>query len=178
MKRFPPTTLVINDDFEECLLMERVFRGQLGNGVTHFVSNGSEGIVYLMGEGKYSNRTAFPYPSMILTDLKMAEGDGFTLLEHLKTNPAWAVIPTIVLSSSDDADDVRTAYALGASSYHLKPNNFGELRLQLEVLYNYSMTSQIPEVDASGKQMCTLSQGRIGARFPQASPASQNRVIH
>jgi CheY-like chemotaxis protein len=72
-----------------------------------------------MGEGKFSNRTEFAYPTFIMTDLKMPSADGFAVLEFLKGNPEWAVIPTIVFSASSDLDDIKKAYMLGASSYHI-----------------------------------------------------------
>ena len=46
----------------------------------------------------------------------MPRVDGFAVLEFLKRNPEWAVIPTIVLSASSDRDDIKKSYMLGASS--------------------------------------------------------------
>lgn len=93
------------------------------------------------------------------------EGDGFTVLEHRKQNPEWAIIPTIVMSASDDPDDVRTAYALGASSFHHKPGSIEKLKEQLKVLHDYWMTCRVPEVDSTGKRLPTKSEGKLGERF-------------
>ena len=41
----------------------------------------------MMGEGKYTDRKKFAYPTFILTDLKMPGKDGFAVLEFLKSNP-------------------------------------------------------------------------------------------
>ena len=62
------------------------------------VSDGGEAIAYILGEGKYSDRKKFAYPTFIITDLKMPKADGFAVLEFLKSNPKWKMIPTIVLS--------------------------------------------------------------------------------
>ena len=64
----------------------------------YMVSDGLEAIAYMMGEGKFSDRAKYPYPTFIITDLRMPGADGFAVLEHLKANPAWAIIPTVVLS--------------------------------------------------------------------------------
>ena len=176
MRKIRPTILIADDDANDRVLLESAFRGLSLFAAIHLVSSGNEAIAYLMGEGKYSSRAEFPYPSFILTDLKMPDGDGVALLQHLKANPAWAVIPIVVLSSSNDPDDIRAAYALGASSYHVKPNNFEELCSQLDVLGKYWMNCEIPEVDASGKQVPTSSDGRIGPRLPQANQSAQTRV--
>ena len=77
----------------------------------------------MMGEGKYSDRRLYAYPTFITTDLKMPGADGFAVLEHLKNNPEWAVIPTVVLTGSRDLDDIKKSYMLGASSYHVKPGD-------------------------------------------------------
>ena len=44
-------------------------------------------------------------------------------LQFLKGTPALSVIPVVMLSSSDDPDDIRQAYLLGASSYFIKPRD-------------------------------------------------------
>jgi len=97
----------------------------------------------------------------------MPGADGFAVLEHLKNNPEWAVIPTVVLTSSQDLDDIKKAYMLGASSYHLKPHSPEELRHQLKVLHAYWMTCEVPQVDSSGRQLRTDSKGKLGERFKQ-----------
>jgi two-component system response regulator len=89
------------------------------------------------------------------------------VLEHLKEHPAWAVIPTVVLSASRDLDDIKKSYMLGASSYLVKPGSFVALRQLLKVLHDYWMTCEVPEVDRNGKQLHTDSKGKLGERFAQ-----------
>jgi DNA-binding response OmpR family regulator len=97
----------------------------------------------------------------------MPKLDGFAVLEFLKGNPQWAIIPTIVLSASSDLDDIKKSYMLGASSYHIKPSTSEGLRHQLAVINAYWLTCQVPEVDSTGKQLRTDSHGKLGERFPQ-----------
>ena len=106
----------------------------------------------------------------------MPGADGFAVLEHLKGNPAWAVIPTVILSGSVDPDDVRTAYLLGANSYQVKRANFDDLCNQMKILHDFWMSCSVPEVDTSGKQVRTLSRGKLGERFPQPVAEVQARV--
>ena len=172
------TILVVEDDPHDQTFILRAF-GDLGlTSPIHVVSDGREAIAYMMGEGKYSDRVQYPYPTFIMTDLKMPAADGFDVLEHLKANPAWAVIPTVVLSASSDPDDIRTAYLLGAGSYHLKPASFDRLRRQLKIIYDYWMTCEVPEADVSGKQLRTSSGGKLGERYPQPRQRTQARVGH
>src|SRR5688572_4121291 len=99
MKKFNPTMLLVDDDADFLMFVERAFRK---NGITspiHQVHDGKEAIAYMMGEGKFSDRNVYEYPTFILIDLKMPNTDGFTVLQHLKKNPEWAIIPTVVFSS-------------------------------------------------------------------------------
>jgi DNA-binding response OmpR family regulator len=120
-----------------------------------------------MGEGKFSNRQEFPYPTFIITDLKMPRADGFEVLRHLKDNPAFAVTPTVVLSASQDPDDIKKAYMLGASCYHVKPGTFEELERQLKLLVDYWETCRIPRTDEDGRRTLTNGDGKLGQRFLQ-----------
>ena len=120
-----------------------------------------------MGEGKFSDRKKFPYPTFVVTDLKMPGEDGFAVLDFLKQNPEWAVIPTIVLSGSSDPDDISIAYMLGASSYHVKPGTNAEMTRMISALSTYWLNCEVPEVDSSGRQLRTEGFGKLGERFPR-----------
>jgi len=166
------TVLIVEDEPDDQRLIEMAFRRAGASGPIHIVGDGLEAIAYMEGAGKYSDRATYQYPSFIITDLKMPRADGFAVLDFLKSNPEWAIIPTIVLTASSDPDDIRTSYMLGASSYHIKPAMFDEITTQIKILYDYWRTCEIPEVDTSGKQVRTDAQGKLGERFPQP-PASQ-----
>ncbi len=166
MKTYYTTILVVEDDPNDQLLIEIAFRKIGVTNPIHIVGGGAEAIAYMCGEGEYDNREKYAYPTFIITDLKMPV-DGFTVLEFLKKNPEWRIIPAVVLSASEDEDDIKKAYMLRASSYHVKPRTVGDLAKQLKILHDYWLTCEVPHVDASGKQLETDSEGKIGERFPQ-----------
>jgi len=60
---------------------------------------------------------------LICTDLNMPVMDGFTLIENLKKNKELSKIPIIVISSKDDNEEQKKAFALGASKFIIK-NSF------------------------------------------------------
>jgi len=171
MKKMHPTILVVDDDENDRFLVKRAFQKIGVTDPIHLVRDGVEAIEYMMGEGKFMDRKKFSYPTFILSDLKMPRKDGFAVLEFLKSNPEWAVIPTIIFSASEDLDDIKKAYMLGASSYHVKPRTPGALLHQMLVLHAYWMTCEVPEVDVTGRQLRTHSIGKLGERFPQAGDA-------
>ena len=167
MKNYHSTIMVVDDDSNDLLLIERAFRAIGVTDPIHTIVGGVEAIAYMKGHGKYADRSVYSYPTFISTDLKMPQADGFAVLEHLKKNPEWAVIPTVVLTASRDLDDIKKAYMLGASSYHVKPGSMDELRRQLKVLHDYWMTCEVPQVDTTGRQLRTDSEGKLGERFAQ-----------
>src|SRR3954466_13473959 len=167
--------MVVEDDSNDQFLIEQAFRKIGVTDPIQIVSSGGESIAYMMGEGKFSDREKYAYPTFIITDLKMPRGDGFAVLEFLKGNPQWKVIPTIVLSASADLDDIKKSYMLGASSYHVKPQNHEALQHQLKVINDYWMTCQVPEVDSTGKQLLTDSVGKLGERFSQDEDAAGSK---
>lgn len=91
------TILVVEDEPNDQFFIKEGLREAGFVGPIHAVNDGIEA-VYMMGEGEYADRETFAYPTFIMTDLKMPRLDGFGVLEFLKKNPAWRIIPTVVLS--------------------------------------------------------------------------------
>jgi len=180
MKKYHTTILLVDDDADFLDLIERAFRKNGVTGILNKVTDGAEAIAYMMGEGKFADRSVYEYPTFIMTDLKMPRADGFAVLEHLKGNPDWAIIPSVVFSGSADLDDIKKAYMLGASSYHIKPQTFDELRQRLKILHDYWMTCETPEVDKTGRQIPTNSVGKLGERYEQAGKTTDpsTAILH
>ncbi len=59
-------------------------------------------------------------PDLILLDLLMPKKDGFAVLEELKKNPDWNLIPVIVLSNLGTDHDIKRALQMGANDYFVK----------------------------------------------------------
>jgi CheY-like chemotaxis protein len=173
LKKYHATILVVEDDLDDQFLIETAFRKIGVIDPIHLLADGAEAIAYMCGEGKYADRDKFAYPTFITTDLKMPRADGFAVLEFLKKNPEWKVIPAVVLSASRDLDDVKKSYMLGASSYHVKPNTVEDLCRQLKILHDYWLTCEVPQVGKGGKQLKTASEGKLGERFPQDSSRAE-----
>ncbi len=165
MRREKCTILLVEDDRDDQILIQAGFRAIGVMDPLHVVDDGLQAISYTKGEGKYADRTKYPYPTVIMTDLKMPGADGFAVLEYLKSTPDFAIIPTTVFSASEDLDDIKRSYALGASSYHVKSQTTEGLRAQLKILYDYWLTAEVPQIDVTGRQLQTQSKGKLGERF-------------
>lgn len=118
------TILLIEDDSNDTLLLQRAFRRA---GITlplQMVSDGDQAVSYLRGDDKYSDRASHPLPSLILLDLKLPRRSGLEVLQWLRQEAPEQIkaIPVIVLTSSRLSEDVDQAYSLGANSYMAKPS--------------------------------------------------------
>ena len=59
-------------------------------------------------------------PDLILLDLLMPKRDGFYVLEEVKKNPEWRLIPVIVLSNLGSDSEIKRALEMGADDYFVK----------------------------------------------------------
>src|SRR5436190_8661740 len=119
-----------------------------------FVRDGLEALDYLQGEQPFDDRQRHPIPNLLLLDLKMPRMDGFEVLEWLRRHPVLGRLLVVVLSASPREEDITRAYALGANSYLVKPNDATELNELIMRLEKYwlltcarfpNQPSQIPQ---------------------------------
>lgn len=142
--------LVAEDETDDAFLFEHTFAG-LGI-VDYFIaSDGAVAIAYLEGSGPFADRSAYPMPDCVLLDLKMPLVSGFEVLEWLREHDEYRLIPTIVFSSSDDPQDVRRAYELGANSYFSKRSKMQDMIRLLSLIEEYWTEARCPKLDAAGK---------------------------
>lgn len=90
------STILFAEDNEDdaFLFLTASSKAGVANPVVH-VLNGEDALSYLAGTGAYSDRTAHPFPCLLVTDLKMPRLSGFDLLARAKPildsehSPAW-----------------------------------------------------------------------------------------
>ena len=75
------------------------------------------------GKGAYSGREV-PHPMLYLLDIKMPRVDGVEVLRQLKADPQTALVPVIMLTTTDDPREVQRCYELGCSVYITKPVDY------------------------------------------------------
>jgi Response regulator containing a CheY-like receiver domain and a GGDEF domain len=164
--------MIVDDDESDRYLLKRAFEKLNVGYRIHSLVNGGQALALIKGEKIYADRKVYPFPSFILTDLKMPDGDGFEVLSYLKQHPEILIVPVVMLSSSDDPDDVRRAYLLGASSFIVKPHGIHALEGIVQKLHYYWSECEVPLVDDSGHALGTDSKGKVGERFDLKKPTS------
>ena len=122
-----PVILVADDTENDILLLRHAFgRAHILNPV-RMVLDGDEAVAYLAGEAKFSDRSTYPLPVLLLLDVKMPKRDGFEVLEWIRTQRQLAGLNVVMFSSSNQARDVSRAHEFGAKSYLVKPVSFNDL---------------------------------------------------
>jgi CheY-like chemotaxis protein len=89
------------------------------------VRDGAEALDYLFKRERYKER-AGSNPALLLLDLKMPKVDGLEVLRQIKADPGLKSIPTVVLTSSREEQDLLRTYDLGVNAYVVKPVDFHE----------------------------------------------------
>ena len=127
--------LVADDEESDRLLIKRASEHAGVEAELAFVCDGDEVIAWLSGNGPFADRGRFPYPDLLLLDIKMRRVDGFDVINWVRTGPiGQRGLPIIMLSSSKEGKDVELALELGANSYLEKPCSMGELIKMMRTL--------------------------------------------
>jgi len=124
----PGTVLIVDDDLEDIRFTQRTIAAVSPQLRVMGLHSGKELISYLQAEHGYSDRTEFPYPSLILLDLRMPGMHGFHVLSWLREHPPHNFIPVVVLTASGEMMLAQQAYALGARSFLTKPIGVNEFK--------------------------------------------------
>jgi CheY-like chemotaxis protein len=120
------TILLVEDSPDDVDLTLRAFaRSNVANDVV-VARDGEEALDYLFATGAHSGRDASLMPSVVLLDLKLPKVDGLGVLRRLRQDERTRRLPVVVLTSSNEEQDVITSYDLGANSFVRKPVDFAE----------------------------------------------------
>jgi two-component system response regulator len=138
------TILLVEDNDDDVALTLRAFkRSHLMNPVV-VVRDGVEALDFLFARGAHEGRGAAP-PTLVILDLKLPKLDGLGVLKAMRADQRTALLPTVILTSSKEEQDVVAGYALGANSYVRKPVDFAEFLEAVKVLGIYWLAlNQVP----------------------------------
>jgi two-component system response regulator len=138
--------LLVEDNPNDAEMTQRALnKHNLGNRV-HWVQDGQEALDYLLCAGPYSGRDANRQPKLVLLDIKMPKVDGIEVLRRMKSDPATRDIPVVVMTSSNEEQDVVESYRLGVNSYIVKPIQFAAfLDTVAKIGLYWILTNRVPQ---------------------------------
>lgn len=115
--------------FQDCQLVNQVVVAR----------DGAEALDYLLGAEDLADPSLAPtLPALVLLDLKLPKIDGLEVLRRLRQSDRTRFLPVIVLTTSQEDQDLIESYSLGCNSYIHKPvdfNHFIEAVRQLGIYW-------------------------------------------
>lgn len=99
--------------------------------------DGQDALDYLFGAGPYAGRDSLDQLLLTLLDLKLPKVPGLEVLRRLRTHAQTRRMPIVVLTSSNEEQDVAASYDLGINSYIPKPVGFSQFAHAVEQLGLY-----------------------------------------
>ena len=120
--------LLVEDSVDGAFLFKRALATAHLQNPVQTVRNVDDAIRYLEGLEPYTDRSIFPFPSIVIVDLHLPGEDGFDLLAWRDSHPEFSNLQMVVVSGIERIQDVSRAYQMGAHSFLTKPVKAEDLR--------------------------------------------------
>lgn len=141
----PVKIVMIEDDEGHARLIERnIRRAGVNNEIVPF-TNGTDAVNYLLGP----DRTGVVHKDqaiLILLDLNLPDMTGLDILKLVKETTYLKCAPVVVLTTTDDAQEIKRCYALGCNVYITKPVNYENFAIAIRQLGLFFSVIQVPQV--------------------------------
>ncbi|ANQ49708.2 response regulator [Flammeovirga sp. MY04] len=133
----PMNIICAEDDPDDRMMTQEAFDECELKGDLTFVENGEELMSYLNRNNQFQELENQCLPDLILLDLNMPKKDGKDCICEIKKDPTLKKIPIVVLTTSNDEDDILKTYNLGVSSYITKPVQFDAMVDIFKTIHQY-----------------------------------------
>jgi CheY-like chemotaxis protein len=120
------TILLVEDNPSDIDLTKRALANANIANELIVAEDGQEALDYLFGTGHYAGRDAAPLLAVVLLDLKLPKVDGLNVLRRIRADERTKRLPVVILTSSQEEQDIAAGYDLGANSYIRKPVDFSQ----------------------------------------------------
>jgi two-component system, response regulator len=136
--------LVVEDNpDDEALTLRALKKNHVGNQV-FVVRDGAEALDFLFCTGTYADRDPREMPEMILLDLKLPKVDGLEVLRRIRADERTHLLAVVILTSSNEEQDLLEGYKKGANSYIRKPVDFNQFAEAIHQLGLYWLVLNEP----------------------------------
>ena len=134
--------LLVEDDDIDILNVQRVFKKMNYPNPLHVAHNGVEALDMLRGTNGATKLS--PTPKIILLDINMPLMNGLELLKELRNDDNLKSLSAFVLTTSNDHNDLVSAYSSQVAGYVVKPLNFESFSEAFQKLYNFWALCEYP----------------------------------
>jgi CheY-like chemotaxis protein len=156
------TILQVEDDPNDVFLFEHAMRKAGVTNPVQVASDGQQAIDYLQGAGKFADREKYPFPGLVLLDLKLPYVMGLDVLKWIRKQPGTALV-VLMLTASGEEGDVATAYRLGANGFLIKPSEASKLYEMVKAIHDFWLTHNILPREAYSERAAIHSASRTAA---------------
>lgn len=118
--------MLVEDNPDDAMLTIDALEANRINNKVVVAKNGVEALDYLFCQGKYKDREMTELPILMLLDLKLPRINGFEVLRRVRADERVSLLPTVILTSSNEEEDRIKAYSLGTNSYVRKPVDYDD----------------------------------------------------
>lgn len=137
------TILLVEDNADDVELTVHAFRKSQVDSHIVVAHDGEEALDYLFGHGAPVD-DEHPLPAVMLLDLKLPGISGLDVLRRVRGNEQTRRLPVVILTTSDDENDIVDGYNLGVNSYIQKPVDFRDFSGVVDQLGLYWLTVNTP----------------------------------
>lgn len=162
------TILQVEDDPNDVFLLEHAMRKAGVDNPFQVVADGQQAIDYLRGTGQFVDRAKFPFPCLVLLDLKLPYVMGLDVLKWIRQE-SGTTVPVVMLTASGEETDIAAAYRLGANAYLSKPSEASRLEEIARAIKDFWLTHNILPMEGAGGQVHSSTNGFSGTRYPAAN---------
>jgi CheY-like chemotaxis protein len=133
----PAEILHVEDDDGVAELTREIFkRAQLSVNL-HRARDGEECMAFVRKQGTFAGA---PTPDLILLDLNLPRMNGREVMEEISRDEKLRHLPVIVLTTSQEQQEILKMYQLRCNSYIVKPIDFAEYAHAIKSLSEYWLT--------------------------------------
>jgi CheY-like chemotaxis protein len=117
----PHTILSVDDSPDDLMLLMLSCGAMQVCFQLQTVDSGERALAYLQGTGPFADRAKFPWPVLVILDLKMPAINGFDVLAWIRSHEQTAQLPVVIFTASSHPEDRQRAMEMGATRYAVKP---------------------------------------------------------
>jgi CheY-like chemotaxis protein len=134
-----------DDEGHAGLIRKNLTRSGIANEIIHF-KDGQEVVNFLFCKGDGLHRQS-GVAYVLLLDIRMPKLDGVEVLKLVKADPDLRMIPTIMITTTDDPQEVENCHKMGCSNYITKPVEYDAFVNSIRQLGLFLTVVQVPKVN-------------------------------
>lgn len=139
--------VLVDDNADDEMLTIRALNKNSVTAELVVLRDGVEALEYFSGADKASGAVHMQHPMLILLDLKLPKVNGLEVLEKLRNQEHTRFIPVVILTTSNEQQDILASYRLGANSYIRKPVDFNEFTETIRKIAEYWLSLNIAALE-------------------------------